>query len=68
MGKYQKNPDESLNSEPIYSSTKEWFGRVLEEGVNKRSTITIRVSTAKVIESVQVQENSPGEYWESDRI
>ena len=61
MGKYQKNPDESMNSEPIYSRTKEGFRRVLEEGMNKRSTITIRVSTAKVIESVQVPENSLGE-------
>ena len=68
MGKYQKNPVESMNSEPIYSSTKEGFGRVLEEGKNKRSTRTIHVSTAKVIESMHVPENGPGEYRESDRI
>ena len=62
MGKDQKYPDESLNSEPFYSSTKEGFGRVLEEGKNERSTRTIHVSTAKVIESVHVQENGLGEY------
>ena len=68
MGKYQKYPDDSLNSEPFYSSTKEGFGRVLEEGKNNRSARTIHVSTAKVIESVHVPENRPGEYRESDRI